>query len=275
MSIKIGIMGIGVVGTAILEGLKQMGITDIVAFDKYKLEYIQSIDLILSCHMIFLSLPTPFDVSMGCFDKHEVEETLQKLNEMLYNGIVIIKSTLEPFTTDKYVEKYGRDMLILHNPEFLTARTATHDFVNQKHVIIGVSQKYILSNKIVENINFVKSFHEKYFPEAEITVCSSSESESMKLFCNSFYAVKVQFFTELYLLCKSNGTNYDVIRNMMIKNGWINDMHTHIPGPDGEISYGGMCFPKDTNALMGVMNLNNTPHSVLDGCIKERNIMRK
>ena len=56
MSIKIGIIGIGVVGTAIFEGLKQIGITDIIAYDKYKSEYICPIETILSCNIIFLAL---------------------------------------------------------------------------------------------------------------------------------------------------------------------------------------------------------------------------
>ena len=60
----------------------------------------------------------------------------------------------------------------------------------------------------------------------------------------------------------------------MLKNGWINPMHTTVPGPDGEISYGGLCFPKDTNALNKYMKRENTPNKVLEACIKERNEMR-
>ena len=61
----------------------------------------------------------------------------------------------------------------------------------------------------------------------------------------------------------------------MLKNGWINPMHTTIPGPDGTISYGGLCFPKDTNALMYFMEKFDVPHNVLEATINERNIMRK
>jgi UDP-glucose 6-dehydrogenase len=71
----------------------------------------------------------------------------------------------------------------------------------------------------------------------------------MKIFCNCFYATKIQFFTEIYLLCEKTGCDYNVVKNMMLGNGWINPMHTNVPGNDGNISYGGYCFPKDTNAL--------------------------
>jgi UDPglucose 6-dehydrogenase len=60
----------------------------------------------------------------------------------------------------------------------------------------------------------------------------------------------------------------------MIKNGWINNQHTDVPGSDGELSYGGYCFPKDTNALLQYMKRNNVPSDVLDATINERNKMR-
>jgi len=96
----------------------------------------------------------------------------------------------------------------------------------------------------------------------------------MKIFCNSFYALKVQFFTELYQLCQKNGCDYNIVKDMMLKNNWINKMHTTVPGPDGSLSYGGFCFPKDTNALNEYMKVKNTNNKVLEACIKERNEMR-
>ena len=60
----------------------------------------------------------------------------------------------------------------------------------------------------------------------------------------------------------------------MLKNKWINPMHTNVPGPDGKLSYGGYCFPKDTNALLEFMKKKNTPCHVLASVITERNIMR-
>ena len=65
------------------------------------------------------------------------------------------------------------------------------------------------------------------------------------------------------------------IKPMMIKNGWINPMHTTVPGPDGQLSYGGYCFPKDTNALLNHMKREGTPHKVLEATVDERNEMRQ
>merc|ERR1711965_14373 len=96
----------------------------------------------------------------------------------------------------------------------------------------------------------------------------------MKSFVNCFYAAKVQFFNELYLLCQIMNCDYDTVRKLMLKNKWINPMHTNVPGTDGKLSYGGYCFPKDTNALLQFMKKKQTNHKVLEAVIKERNEMR-
>jgi UDP-glucose 6-dehydrogenase len=71
------------------------------------------------------------------------------------------------------------------------------------------------------------------------------------------------------------GCDYNRVKELMLKNGWINPMHTDVPGPDGELSYGGLCFPKDTNALNQFMKNKGVPNKVLKATIKERNEMRK
>ena len=95
-----------------------------------------------------------------------------------------------------------------------------------------------------------------------------------KLALNSFYATKVQFFSEIFLLCEKTNINYNEVKNLMLNNKWINPKHTQVPGHDGHISYGGMCLPKDINALHQYMCANDTPHQVLDAVISERNLMR-
>ena len=109
---------------------------------------------------------------------------------------------------------------------------------------------------------------------SNISLLSSTESELMKLGVNTFYSVKIQYFNELYSLSEKLGISFDKVRDAMLKNNWINPMHTIVPGTDGKVSYGGYCFPKDTCALNSYMKLNNIPNKVLDAVIKERNEMR-
>ena len=70
------------------------------------------------------------------------------------------------------------------------------------------------------------------------------------------------------------GCDYDVVKDLMLKNKWINPMHTNVPGTDGKLSYGGYWFPKDTNALLEHMKREGTFHGVLEATIEERNKMR-
>lgn len=265
---KLGVIGIGVVGNAMYQSLldkSSSGEFQILPYDKYK--NIGKFEDMLDTDIVFLCLPTLYSYETSTYDKTALHEICSKLVEHNYSGIVVIKSTVEPTTTQNFADKY--DLGFFHNPEFLTARSAYEDFRDQKHIIIGKSSK-ATDEQLVKLVNFYKY----YYPHAQISTCQCTESESVKIFCNCFYAVKVQFFNELYLMCQKLGTDYDKVRNTMLKNDWINPMHTDIPGPDGQLSYGGMCFPKDTNALLSFMKELKVPHAVLEGTVTERNSMR-
>lgn len=270
-NLKICVYGLGFVGNSMYTSFKNKGMEENVnlyGFDKFKNGGIGNIMDGLNCDIIFMALPTMYDEITGSYDKEPIYECCQYLQSANYSGLIVIKSTVEPETTNNLSSRF-KNLSFVHNPEFLTARTAYEDFHNQTHIVIGKG------NTCPEyKVESLKLFYSTYYPDAEISICSSLESESMKIFCNSFYAVKVQFFTELYLLTQSNGSNYEKIVSMMLKNNWINPMHTNVPGPDGQVSYGGLCFPKDTNALNKYMERTGTANKVLESCIKERNDMR-
>ena len=263
---NIGIIGLGFVGNAMYQSFKKKYI-NLKVYDKYKDSGIGKFEDILSTEILFLALPTPYDKETKQYDISALDETIGKLKKNNYSGIIVIKSTIIPGTIKKLEDKY--DIGLIHNPEFLSAKSAEKDFENQSHIVLGKGDK--ISNL---KVNDVYCFYNKHYA-ALITMCDAMESESMKIFCNSFYSIKIQFFTELYLLCQKNNTNFNVVRDMMLQNNWINKMHTNVPGNDGEISYGGLCFPKDTNALNSYMKSLEIPNKVLNGCIEERDEMRE
>lgn len=260
---NIGQIGFGFVGGALHKSLLKKGITTKV-YDKYK--HMGSITDVLDADILFICLPTPHLKGQG-FDLSAITENLEVLDRLEFTGLIVIKSTLQPGTSDLLAFKYHR-LNICHNPEFLTARSADADFHNQKHIVLG----YTTKRSQVEQLAI---FFENHYPQAEISVCRAEESEAMKIFCNSFYAIKVQAFNEFYSICDKTGIDYPTVKNLMLKNNWINPMHTQVPGPDGQLSYGGACFPKDTNALNDFMESRNSPNKVLKACIEERNKMRK
>ena len=267
MSYKnIGVIGLGFVGGAILESFKLKNI-DVIGYDKYKKGGLEYLIDILCCEIVFLCLPTLFSDETQTYDKTAIYEVCNDLDQWEYKGIVVLKSTVEPETTNRLSEKYKK-LKIIHNPEFLTARTAFEDFHNQTHIVIGYGPN-------VKDDGELTQFYSKYYPKAEISVCSAIESECMKIFCNSFYASKIMLFNEYYLLCKKNGSDFNKIKSIMFKNKWINPMHTDIPGPDGLLGYGGACFPKDTKALLSYMKEQNTPCKVLENVVEECEQVRK
>lgn len=258
---KIGIIGIGVVGSALYHDFLDKNI-NVIPYDKYK--NIGSINDIYETNLVFLCLPTPFDENMKQYNKLGIYDVCQNLSKNNYQGLVVLKSTVEPETTSLIEKLYN--LSICHNPEFLSASSAKYDFKNQQHIVIGTNKS---------DITILINFYNTYYPNANISVCTSNESELMKLAVNNFYSVKIQFFNELYSLSNKIDANFNTIKELMIKNGWIHPMHTQVPGTDGKLSYGGMCFPKDTNALLNYMKIKNTPHRVLDNTVIERNEMRK
>jgi len=270
-NIKICIYGLGFVGSSMFTSFKNKGMNENVnlfGYDKYKNGGVGNIEDGLKSDIIFMALPTMYDEESCCYDKSAIYACCEYLALNNYSGLIVIKSTVEPETTNNLSIKYS-SLSFAHNPEFLTARTAYEDFHTQSHIVIGKA-----TNCDESKVELLKSFYSSYYPNAEISLCDALESESMKIFCNTFYSIKVQFFTELYILTKSNGSDYNKIVSMMLKNKWINPMHTQVPGPDGLISYGGLCFPKDTNALNKYMEKHNSPNEVLKACINERNLMR-
>jgi UDPglucose 6-dehydrogenase len=263
----VGIIGLGFVGNAIYQSFLQKNINTVV-YDKFK--NIGTLESCLNTDIIFLALPTIYDSSLGSYNKQPIYETCEYLNKNDYKGVIVIKSTVEPNSTEELNNKYP-SLSFVHNPEFLRAKTAEEDFHNQTHIVLGKSSKCS-----IKNYNKLVDFYNRYYyKSAKISQCSSLESEMMKIFVNSFYSVKIQFFTEMYLTCLNSGANFSLVRDMMLQNEQIHPSFTNVPGHDGQISYGGLCFPKDTNALNQYMMRNNLPNGLLEACVKERNKMRK
>jgi len=270
METTASVFGLGFVGSAILKSFTEKG-CKVVGYDKYKDEDVSSenaFKLCLSADIAFLCLPTVFNEALHSYDQSCIKDVCDRLVDGEFKGAVVIKSTVEPGTIDALCKLYP-SLAFIHNPEFLTAATAYEDFHNQKHIVLGKSTN--VSNEIMDRVS---KFYAEYYPESEMSLCLAIESESMKIYVNCFYATKIQFFNELYALTKEVGGDFNTVVELMLKNKWINAMHTSVPGTDGMLSYGGGCFPKDTNALLCHMKKKGTPHQVISSVISERNKMR-
>jgi len=238
---KLGVIGQGFVGTAVLEGLKTF--FDIETYDIAKESTCDSLDEICKkSKILFVCLPTPMKRDGSCYIGI-VEEVLEKINALnSFCKTVIIKSTIPPGTTAKWNEKFD-NLDIVFNPEFLTEANSINDFKNQNRIIIGGPKK--AASK-------VRRLFVKAFPKVQIIKTDSTYAEMVKYVTNCFLATKVSFANEMYQICEGLDIDYDKVVEYAIHDERMGYSHWSVPGPDGDMGFGGHCFPKDINGLIQV-----------------------
>lgn len=228
---KIGIVGLGIIGSACKFGFEKLGhkvlVHDIIMETKLK-------DLI-NCEIIYICVPTPSNEDGSC-NTSIVEQVVLDLKELNYQGVIAIKSTIKPTTTQKLIEL--TNLKICFVPEFLRERCAITDFTeNHDLLAIGTESQEIFK--------LVKKCHGNY--PKNIVQLSSTEAELLKYYSNVYNALKITFANEMYEICQKLNINYSNIKNAFIKRGTTKDIYLDVN--DNFRGYAGICLPKDTKAL--------------------------
>jgi len=234
---KIGIIGIGIVGGALKRAFETSEEIHLICYDKFKSEYGWS-DLILESEVIFVCAPSP--TINGKQDLSALKDILSLLSSCKFKGAVVIKSTVLPGTTAALNEHYG-NLRLAHNPEFLTESNAYEDLMFEKFIIMSGKS---------EVCSVVHRSYNKIFGDKPIMWNEKFEvTEMAKYMHNCFLAVKVTFCNEIYEICQLAKIDYGLVKEAAIGAGKIGRNHTRVPGPDGLFGYGGACFPKDMKAF--------------------------
>lgn len=239
-NITIGIVGGGVVGSAIGRAfIEHVGGVWIYDIDPLKRN--SNLVKVLTCDFTFVCLPTPqkekeFGLDTSYLDDFFCSIVVQSNKSQTK---FILKSTVPIGYTRQSQVKYALPYIV-HSPEFLTARCASHDAQNPSRNIIG----HVKSTDI-SYYNLVYQLYRSRFPHCLTLKTTSDESEAIKIFQNSFFATKITFFNECYLIAKKLGLDWEDILIGMLSDGRINPSHTQVPGPDGKLGFGGECLPKD------------------------------
>lgn len=245
MNAKIGIIGKGFVGTAVAHGFSdQTGYSaQIKIYDTNPIRSSNSLDeTVNDSEFIFLSVPTPASIN-GVIDLSIVDNVLKQINEInrSESNIVLLRSTVVPGTSEKIQSKYP-NIRIVFNPEFLTERSASFDFINQSRVILGGKKE--LTEK-------VKSLYSDRFGEfLPILQTNFQTAELIKYMNNLFFATKVSFLNEMKLVSEKIDADWSKAIEGFILDGRIGHSHIAVPGPDGKLGFGGSCFPKDIQAMI-------------------------
>ena len=239
---KIGVIGVGVVGSAVKYGIEKLGYS-VKTHDKKNNS--SSIKDILYTDVCFICVPTPSQKGGNC-DTSIVASVVADLSFLKYAGIVAIKSTVEPGTTQKLQEEHP-NLTLCFVPEFLRERCALSDFTDNHDICVIGTDSDIVFNKI-------KKCHGKY-PDKFIKV-SPTEAEFCKYFINTYNATLITFANSFYEICRKMDVNYSNIKNAMINKSHIND--AYLECNENFRGFGGVCLPKDLNALNHLAKKMNT-----------------
>ena len=271
---KLGIVGQGFVGLALKAGFEKH--YEIETYDKYEVDKstCDLADLVAKCKVIFVCVPTPMNEDGSCHTDI-VESVVKEINKWSYaywgnidkKPTVVIKSTVAPGTTDKLHRTY-KSVDVIFNPEFLTEATFIEDFKNQNRIILGGVRR---------GTNKLRQVYSKVFPRTTIVKTGAKHAEMVKYFTNCFLATKVSFANEMKMLCDELDLDYDKVVEYATYDERLGKTHWAVPGPDGELGFGGHCLPKDLNALISVAVDNSLGLyiNVLSGVLETNNKVRK
>lgn len=262
MITKVGIIGMGFVGSAIADSMSP-GFCDVVAVDPAK-GFTNTYKDLLDCDGVFVCVPSPQDEDGTC-DTSILEDVLDNLAKINYQGVVISKCTAPP---DIYEQLNAQYPNLIHAPEFLTAAKAKEDYINGKFAMIGgrVGAYQREAERLIR-------IGQQGLGD-NVVHCSIGEAALAKYAINSFMSTKVVFMNELYQLAKAMNLNYDNVAGMIRMDRRIGSSHLQVPGPDGSFGFGGACFPKDTTAMLKFAEQHNVALNVLDAAVKKNTLLR-
>lgn len=237
---KIGIVGLGTVGTANQKGFEHLGHT-VVGHD---IKINTTIDVVTDSEIVFVCVPTPQAADGSC-DTSIIESVIEELNNHLYKGIIAIRSTVVPGFTQRMINCY-KNLTICFVPEFLRERCAVDDFINNHKLLAVGTHDIWVYKKIVKAHENLPEHTEHLTP---------NEAEVLKYYNNVYAALRVTFANIMYEICEKLDCDYTTIKNAYVKTGKATDMYLDVnPSLRG---YGGMCLPKDTQAIAALLKKLN------------------